>query len=484
MSLEIQDTTHLSVLRTLGVGATSEVLAVEQDGRRWALKLFNPFVTAEPDILKRIVDEVVLLERLVHPNVVQVLGVRHHQGRFALDLELVEGQNLRDWQESRMAEADADLLETRLFILRQTARGLGAAHEQLILHRDLKPENVLISKKGEVKLTDFGLARSIDRYTFTRSGFLVGSLGYMAPEVLSGKRADERADLFSFGVMAYELLAGENPFPIDSPQALLMAAAAGNFVPLAERLPHISSDLGKLVDTCLNPNPALRPANIWEVEARLTSVISASGVLKWAGILLNENARTAALPGALRDKYQRLRTDLESSDRHCQLRAWSELRRLFPDDELSSRPPAPTRPTKAKHSAIARWSLVVGLTGLVLLATLFPRRIRDVHVPQLIPRAAAVVTPKAGEKKVTAKAVEKSVTPTVAQRFGYLHFSVPEQVSISVNGVAVGRAEMSRFAVLPGKHSVKMELPGYLPIENQVTVRAGRVTTVNSEPTP
>src|SRR3569623_1620684 len=156
-----------------------------------------------------------------------------------------------------------DLLEPKYWILAQIARGLGAAHELGILYRDLKLENILVSDAGQAKVTDYGLARSISRATLTRLGLLIGSLGYMAPEVINQDRPTIQSDIFSFGVVAYELLSGASPFHTETPQSLVRSISEGAITPIAQRVPHLPRENAELISACLSVDPIIRPANIW-----------------------------------------------------------------------------------------------------------------------------------------------------------------------------------------------------------------------------
>jgi serine/threonine protein kinase len=243
------------VIRSLGLGATSEVFeAVKTDvlnptapGISVALKVFSPLVLSDSDAVQRLRGEVEALECLRHANIVALRSTVTRPDFFALELELIIGSDLRQWA----LGYDSALYEPKMWILAQVARGLGAAHENGVLHRDLKPENVLVGHDGCVKLTDFGLSRSISRLTLTRMGLLVGSLGYMAPECVNGLRATERSDLFSFGVIAYELLAGRAPFEAETPQALIKKITDGLFQPLKQACPSIPDAVADEIDRCL-----------------------------------------------------------------------------------------------------------------------------------------------------------------------------------------------------------------------------------------
>ena len=200
---------QFEIIQSLGSGATAEVFKArnKETDSFVALKSFLNFVCQDTESLKRLRDEVQILKTFDHPNVVKMYGEHMLDSQLCLELELVEGHHLRDW----MSMTRNPLIEVDLWILVQVARGLGAVHERGIIHRDLKPENILISHEGDVKLSDFGLAKELNRLTMTRLGLLVGSLGYMAPEVTEGEKSCIKSDLFSFGAIAYELLSGQPP---------------------------------------------------------------------------------------------------------------------------------------------------------------------------------------------------------------------------------------------------------------------------------
>ncbi|MBK7890362.1 MAG: serine/threonine protein kinase [Bdellovibrionales bacterium] len=320
--------------RLLGVGATAEVFAAMNLTRHMpvALKVFSPMVSRDPELVKRLEDEAAILSRLKHPNVVSTYGVRNEGGSFALELELIEGQDLRQWMMGTAKELT--LTEPKLWVLAQIARGLGAAHEIGALHRDLKPENILLSLTGEVKITDFGLARTVTRVTLTRVGLLVGSLGYLAPEVINGFRAREQSDIYSLGVMAYELLTGEAPFVGETPQTLIQLMTNGRFTPLCERAPYLPHAIGQLIDRTLNPKPEFRPATVWEFEAALMHELSRSGIMRFSKAVLAESISASGFEHqteALREKHLGLITRLKTPE--ATAFDLAEFHRLFPNDE-------------------------------------------------------------------------------------------------------------------------------------------------------
>lgn len=237
------------VLEPLGSGATGRVYAAYDPklDRRVALKLLHPAAEAAETTQQRLEREAQALGRLSHPNVVSVHDVGAHEDQVYMATELVAGVTLADWAPPSWRAA--------LSVLLQAGRGLAAAHAAGLIHRDFKLANVILGDDGRVRVVDFGLARlggagdapadgapappgEEDPVALTRSGSLLGTPAYMAPEQFAGRRADVRTDQFSFCVAAYELLYGRRPFSGATLRELVAAVRAGEVPqPRAGRVP-------------------------------------------------------------------------------------------------------------------------------------------------------------------------------------------------------------------------------------------------------
>ena len=152
---------------------------------------------------------------LNHPNIVTIYDIGKSERVAYMAMELLEGEELRSILSSHEPLPTSEALD----IGAQVAEGLSYAHERQIVHRDIKPANIMIVRDGLVKITDFGIARMRTNEVKTMTGMILGSPKYMSPEQVAGKRADHRSDLFSLGVLLYEMLTGEPPFQADSPLA-------------------------------------------------------------------------------------------------------------------------------------------------------------------------------------------------------------------------------------------------------------------------
>jgi predicted Ser/Thr protein kinase len=198
-----------------GMGVVYRAIDTVLD-REVALKVMSPDFASEEGARQRFFREAKAAARLQHRNIVTVFEFGEDDGRPLIAMEFLRGKNLAD----RMKETPALTMAERFEIVEQLCAGLNFAHEQGVVHRDVKPPNVWIQNDGLVKLLDFGIAKFASG-TSTRHGDLLGSAAYMAPEVLSGKAADGRADVYAAGVVLYELLARRRPFEADTPTAII-----------------------------------------------------------------------------------------------------------------------------------------------------------------------------------------------------------------------------------------------------------------------
>ncbi len=201
---------HYHILEELGRGGMGEVYKAKDTklDRFVALKFLPSHLTASEEDKTRFVQEAKAASALNHPNVCTIFDIKENEGQLFIVMEFIDGKTLKDKKEHL---SEKQVLE----ICIQTAEGLAAAHEKGIVHRDIKPENIMIRKDGIVQIMDFGLAklRSVAGSSrLTKLGTTVGTMGYMSPEQVQGLDVDHRTDIFSLGVVLYELLSGESPF--------------------------------------------------------------------------------------------------------------------------------------------------------------------------------------------------------------------------------------------------------------------------------
>lgn len=186
--------------------------------RHVALKILHEQYSADDDFVERFKREARSVAQLQHPNIVTVIDRGDEDGRQYIVFEYIEGENLKEYvvRKGRLEIREA------VEVAGEVARALAFAHENGLIHRDVKPQNVLLNGDGRAKVTDFGIARSLDVDGMTQTGTVLGTSNYIAPEQASGKRVDAQSDVYALGVVLYELIAGDVPFPGESFIAVAM----------------------------------------------------------------------------------------------------------------------------------------------------------------------------------------------------------------------------------------------------------------------
>jgi serine/threonine protein kinase len=245
---------QFDVLGKLGEGGMAQVWLARQRSleRKVALKFMSGEAFPQGEALERFVREARMLAKLDHPNITTIYDIGVDDGRPYLVLEYVSGESVRD-RLARDARMGADeSARTALFV----GRGLAYAHERTIVHRDVKPENVLLSAEGGVKLLDFGLGRVLESSgNLTRGGIILGTPAYLAPELILGSPPSPSSDIYSLGVLLFEMLAGTTPFG-DSAEASALLVRTRSPVPDLLRLrTDLSTDLARIVTRTLAPDP-------------------------------------------------------------------------------------------------------------------------------------------------------------------------------------------------------------------------------------
>jgi eukaryotic-like serine/threonine-protein kinase len=245
----------------LGVGGMSTVhLAFDSRLERYvAIKLLAEHLADDATFVSRFRREALSAARLVHPNIVQVFDFGFDEGHHQhfIVMEHVSGNScaelLRDRGHLEVEEA--------LDVITQACRGLDYAHRNGVVHRDVKPGNLLVSDSDVVKLADFGIARATDQSSITQVGSVLGTAAYLSPEQARGEEAGPRADLYSLGVVSYQLLSGRLPYEANSLSELALKQQRESPVPLEELNPRVSHELGQAVAMALAIDQEARPAD-------------------------------------------------------------------------------------------------------------------------------------------------------------------------------------------------------------------------------
>src|ERR1700753_710143 len=255
----------------IGAGGMSTVYRAldETLQRQVAIKLMNREVTSDSDQLERFRREARAVAQLSHPHIVGVIDAGEDEGRPYIVFEYVEGETLKERLRGLgrlpIAEAVAYGIEI--------ARALGVAHARHIVHRDVKPQNVLIDEEGSAKVTDFGIARTMDEEGLTADGRVLGTTDYVSPEQALGRPVTGQSDLYSLGVVLYEMLTGEVPFKGENQVAVAMKHVREQLPDVQQKRPEISAALAAVVEGATAKREADRYADDAEMITDLEDVL-------------------------------------------------------------------------------------------------------------------------------------------------------------------------------------------------------------------
>jgi len=328
--------------------------------RTVAVKLMNREVASDSDQLERFRREARAVAQLSHPHIVGVIDAGEDDGRPYIVFEYVEGETLKDLIRR---EGQLPVPEAVAYAI-EIARALGAAHARHIIHRDVKPQNVLIDQEGSAKVTDFGIARTLEEDGLTADGRVLGTTDYVSPEQALGQSVTGRSDLYSLGIVLYEMLTGDVPFHGDNQVAVAMKHVREEIPDVAELRPGISAALAQVVDTATAKSETERYADDHEMIADLEDALG----------LETARAGTTRIPAAApaRQATTVLRTLPADSRRSLplrhRLRGWMALaslvaivavavvvvflaRRTHPGTP-SGNPPATQSTSKATHRKV------------------------------------------------------------------------------------------------------------------------------------
>ncbi len=262
---------HYRIISKIGAGGMGEVYLAEDTklNRKVALKFLPPHLCQDEDCRERFRREARAAAKLNHPNIVHIYEVAEHNGRPFFAMEHVEGHSLKD-----MIRDEQPSLDRIVNLVLQVCEGLAKAHEAGITHRDIKPSNIVMDADGRPRLVDFGLATIQGTDKLTKTGSTLGTVGYMSPEQVQGKEVDRRSDLFSLGVVLYELISGRTPFDKENEAATLKAITQDNPEPLARYKSDIPDELQRTVSKLLEKDPSLRYQHADGVASDLKRMIA------------------------------------------------------------------------------------------------------------------------------------------------------------------------------------------------------------------
>ena len=287
------------ILAALGQGGMGAVYKAEdiELNRLVALKVIRADMVNDGDLLQRFKQEILLASKITDRHIVRIFDLGEGEGFKFITMEYIEGQTLS----SILSHGGKLPVDDTVGIVRQILQGLESAHRENIIHRDLKPANIMRDIQGRVVVMDFGLARTVAGDGMTGTGLVVGTMEYMSPEQAQSLPLDVRSDIFSVGLIFYELLTGKSAFPAESAIASLVKRTRERAIPACEVDPAIPQPLSRIVSRCLESQAKFRYANVhealfdlehWQDKTLLggirinTSRIAGSNAFRWSALIV------------------------------------------------------------------------------------------------------------------------------------------------------------------------------------------------------
>ena len=258
------------VMEALGKGGMGRVYRVldEKIDEEMALKLLNPEIAADEKAIKRFKNELKFARRITHRNVCRMHDLNEEEGCFYITMEYVPGDDLK----SVIKKRGALPAEKALSIAKQVCEGLTEAHRLSVVHRDLKPSNIMIDKEENARIMDFGISRSLEAKGVTEAGLIIGTPDYMSPEQVEGKEADQRSDIYSWGVMLYEMVTGRVPFEGDTALSVALKHKAEEPPDPRELNDKVSDALSAVILRCLEKEKENRFQSTGELALELKNI--------------------------------------------------------------------------------------------------------------------------------------------------------------------------------------------------------------------
>lgn len=276
-----------SLLGEGGMGTVYQAIDTHLE-RPVAVKMLHPHLVSQTSFMERFRNEALILARLNHPNIAVVYNFLQDGADYFMAMEFVEGDSL----EALIRKTGALSAPVAAEIVRQGLEGLSHAHRKGILHRDIKPANLMLTPEGTVKLMDFGIARVIGNQRLTQVNRIVGTLEYMAPELVQGEAPSAASDLYAMGILLYELLSGKLPFASRTDYALMQAIVQEKPTALRKLNPQVPKELEAIVHKALDKNPARRFTDAKEFQKALQPYYSQLAILDPSRLVASTPAPT------------------------------------------------------------------------------------------------------------------------------------------------------------------------------------------------
>ncbi len=259
------------IIKTIGEGGMANVYLANDTilERNVAIKVLRGDLSNDEKFIRRFKREALSVSNLSHPNIVEVYDVGEEDGNYYIVMEYIEGKTLKQLLQKRGALTLTEVLD----IMSQLTDGLSHAHEAYIIHRDIKPQNIMIQDNGLIKITDFGIATAINSTQLTQTNSVMGSVHYLPPEQANGKGSTIKSDIYSLGVLMYELLSGSVPFKGDTAVEIALKHMKEKMPSIRKQIPTIPQSVENIILKATAKNPKNRYENVREMYTDLQTAM-------------------------------------------------------------------------------------------------------------------------------------------------------------------------------------------------------------------
>lgn len=427
------------ILEELGRGGMGRVYkALDNEiNENIAIKVLNPEISLDAQTIERFRNELKVARKIIHLNICRLYDLNKEGGNYFITMEYVSGEDLKN----TILRVGQLSIGKSLIIVKQICQGLAAAHHLGVVHRDLKPHNIMIDRNGDARIMDFGIARTLKAEGLTESGVLIGTPEYMSPEQALGEEIDERSDIYSLGIILFELLTGTVPFKGDTAVSVALKQKTDP-PPIPKTLnSHISDDLNHLILKCLEKDKKQRYKNAEEVISEINSI--ERGV-PTTDKVLPEKEKEAKKP---RKPF---------------------LKRMIPVGLVL-----------AAVIIIGGYFLLQWLQGPKTNAAAVDKTEEIKQKEELSQKTPSEEPSKEEQKQSPEESLKELAKPTVVQtgKKGFINIDTsPAGATIYVNDKSQGTAP-TRSELPPGTYKIRIKHPNYQEKQEEVSIKEGETFT-------